>query len=270
MIIDSDPQGSNRMQPYVQYRADAKGRRKPLDLLIYGSCVSRDMVEYVQPEGVQLRGYIARQSWRSINSPAQTKALPPADFDSPFLERTYLGDLEGNALKRISEAKRLFPDVQLLIDLTDERGGFFEGPDGGIVSNTPDSPAATVLTEGLPGWRRLRFGSLGHALEFTTAAEKLQRELTQIGVWQNTTILANEWAETFPDGATTPPSYGMSASDANAEYAEYYELLSATGWNVVAPDVEKPTGDPDHKWGQAPFHYTNAYYLSLWNAFLKA
>ena len=173
-------------------------------------------------------------------------------------------------MRRIAFFKKQFPRLRLLIDLTDERGGFFKSEEGGVVSNTPDSPAATLLRDGAPDWRHLRFGSLGHAVEFTTAAEALQKALVSLDVWQDTVVLANEWAETFPDGTLTPQSYRMLASQANAEYADYYGLLKTTGWNVAVPDMDSPMADPAHKWGPAPFHYTDPYYSSMWKAFSKA
>lgn len=236
-----------------------------MDLLIYGSCVSRDMLEFCEPKGIDLRGYIARQSWCSVGRPAKGNEFPAGSFSSPFLERTYKGDLKGDALTRISRAAADFPNLHLLIDLTDERGGFFEAPSGAVISNTPDSPAADSLNQEMGAWRYLRFGSLGHALEFTDAAEKLAEGLKKIGIWDRTVVLANKWAETLADDQPTARSFRMSADDANVEYADYFEMLEATGWNVAHPQDESPIADSNHKWGAAPFHYTRAYYFLMWN-----
>ncbi|WP_242491741.1 DUF6270 domain-containing protein [Actinomyces minihominis] len=247
-----------------------KPKKHHLDLLIFGSCVSRDTVEFCKPTGVNLRGYIARQSWHSMGRPTTNPEFTKQKLSSPFVNRNFQGDLAGDALERITAVSREFPDLHLLLDLTDERGGYFVHENGAVVTNTMDSPAAETLRQGREGWRYVPLGSLGHALEFMETSEAFKSELQRLELWDKTTILASKWAQNLADGTPTKPSFKLSAEEANREFSARFELLESHGWKVARPALDMPVADPDHRWGAAPFHYTNDYYASLWEAVTSA
>ncbi|WRS31204.1 DUF6270 domain-containing protein [Actinomycetaceae bacterium MB13-C1-2] len=232
--------------------------------MIYGSCVSRDMVEAVKPKGIKLLNYAARQSWCSVGNNADQPHLAAQELPSAFETRNYQGDLRGDALHRIISTARRHPTMTLLMDLTDERGGFFRCTDGGVITNTYDSPAADIIRSAPGSWQPIPFGSLEHFLSFADAAQVLKDGLTKADLFGRTLLIQNLWAERTAKGEPTGVSFGLSASEANIQYAEYFELLREMGWQVVSPASNTPVADPQHRWGEAPFHYTDEYYHTLW------
>ncbi len=237
-----------------------------LDLLIYGSCVSRDMLEEVHPPNVELRHYIARQSWCSIGYEANDERFRDVKLSSAFEERNYTGDLAGDAFKRISMLAKKYPELVLILDLTDERGGFYRSDDGAVITRTFDSPAVELVKRDSTPWKLIPFGSMWHLLAFAEAAQTLQENLRELGIFERTVVVQNRWARTSEQGEPTPRSFAYPAGKANTAYREYFDLLRELGWTIAAPRIDQPLADTEHKWGFAPFHYTREYYHAVWDA----
>lgn len=214
------------------------------------------MLELAYAAPHQVVRYIARQSWCSIGNVVATPLLRTTKLSSPFQDRSFQGDLSGNALDQIQSAAEAHPDASLLMDLTDERGGFYAGPDGEIVTHNSDAAPSGIYTRLPAGWQHVAFGSLPYALAFATAADQLKLGLQEINLWQRTKILGNLWAETGTDTSYSP-AHTLRAKRMNPLLDECYSFLESEGWNVVRPHQTKlPIADTNHKWGPAPFHYS--------------
>ena len=234
----------------------------PTPLIIYGSCVTRDMLEFASPPSVSLVDYIARQSWCSIGNPANPAVLEAVRLASPFQNRSFQGDLRGNAVDRIAAGLRRNPGAHLLIDLTDERGGTYAGPDNAVVTRNLDVVGSGVYGQLPNGWERLPFGFLGYSLLFGEAVASLKQSLISLGIWERTTVVGNLWAQ--------EDSYGQqvyfSEQDADAMnplLSECYDFLDGLCWQVIRMEDVKPVADTDHRWGPSPFHYERAYYQEM-------
>ena len=103
-----------------------------MKIAIFGSCVSRDTAEFM-PEA-EVVAYVARHSVTSLESPHGTNGIDLSDLTSAFQKRMVTSDLKGTGLERIvKNAKDL--DV-VLLDLVDERRGFWKFPDGTTMTNS--------------------------------------------------------------------------------------------------------------------------------------
>ncbi len=240
-----------------------------VNLLIFGSCVTRDTVPLLEAEGHRLCLYVARQSVTSIGHPVADPHFTDRHLDSPFQERMYRGDLAGNALTRIIEAQAAYEGPCALVwDLTDERGGILCDASGAVLTRTSDAAGAGFLDDVPERWNRHNFGSLQHWLMFKEAAEDFADVLHRIGLWERTLVLDNRWAQVDADGHATPQSLGLAATTANGALSTYIDLLRSLGWRIATPDIA-PVADAHHRWGLTPFHYTDEFYGSIARAILS-
>lgn len=237
---------------------------------IFGSCVTRDALEYADPELFERSVYIARQSMISIGRPASDPALAAVRLASPFQHRLFHGDLAGDALTRIRHTLSTSDaPVCLVLDLVDERGGIFAHPDGAVITRSIDGVDNEIYSLLGEKWTFHAFGSMQHWTMYAQASQDLRTALEEAGVWKRTVVLRVKWAAEDTTGAPTSGSFGFTAQVANEILDGYYELLDMHGWKLITPGVE-PIADPDHKWGAAPFHYTEAYYRGINDALKRA
>ncbi|RAG62714.1 hypothetical protein DN550_33470, partial [Burkholderia multivorans] len=145
-----------------------------MNIAIFGSCVSRDTCEFMT-DGV-VRAYVARQSVRSLQNPHGTDGVDLSDLTSPFQERMVVGDLEGNGARRIAE---IADDLDVvLVDLVDERRGYWLYEDGSSMTNSIEvelSGAGRAARR--EGARLVEFGTDEHFSAWRDGFEFLVAEL---------------------------------------------------------------------------------------------
>src|SRR5699024_2309999 len=104
----------------------------PMKIAIFGSCVSRDTCEFL-PDA-EVVAYVARHSVTSLESPHGTSGVDLSELTSTFQKRMVTSDLRGNGVERIVKHAR---DLDLvLIDLVDERRGYWLFPNGTTMTNS--------------------------------------------------------------------------------------------------------------------------------------
>lgn len=227
-------------------------------IFVYGSCVSRDTLEFLDPEKFQLVDYLARHSLLSAGTDASYKL--PADLQVPsdFQARMIQTDWQG---QRLSNLASLSSTVDLLMwDLIDERHGVHWFPTGEIVTRSIDvlgsEPASSLLLDDT----RIPFGSNTHFEGWAEKAREFVNFLKEHGLLERTRLIRVNWAQTVTDGTEVPSSMGISSTEANADFQRYYTLLKS----LDVPTIEVPEdivqADPNHRWGLAPFHYVPAVY----------
>lgn len=234
-----------------------------MDLIIYGSCVTRDAFPYFDPDRWKLGRYIARQSFLSINKPVSEARLTEHHFTSRFQDLMFHGDLAGDAVARLEAYVSEHPDSEklLVIDLVDERNGVVLTPSGVLTYSY--EAARDGLFQDMPAeWTLLHFGTRRHFSAFRQSADFLQSELKRLNLWNNTRVFATSWATRMTTGERAPESMGMHPRRANWLYRPYFAYLRKKGWTLIQPPLT-PLGDPHHKWGPAPFHYSPDYYQAF-------
>lgn len=233
----------------------------PVRVAVYGSCVARDTVDLAGPENLEVVAYIARQSLLSAEHDASPRFPAEVSIDSDFQRRMMTGDFAGNLRERLEEVAEQ-TDV-LMWDLADERHGVHLFEDGSIVTRSIDIVRQPEVLSVVEGARHIPFGEDEHFTLWAPRAEKLREVLRELGLFDKTVVLRVPWALVTTEGKSTPWSMGTNAREANAAYHRYYEHLAGLGFRILELQPLGVLADPEHRWGLAPFHYTQDVYEEI-------
>jgi hypothetical protein len=230
-------------------------------VFIYGSCVSRDTFEHLDPEQFELVEYVARQSVLSATTRPVESVAPPV-LESRFQQRMVTGDFQ-SSLRPLLAQHAADVDV-LLIDLTDERLGVYLLPDGTVVTRSVElieSGAEQSLPQGA---QHVAFGTQQHFEYWSGAIRALGDSIRQAAPRAAVALLDIPWAEWSESGQQTPDSFGVGAAQANPVFRSYVEVaVQALGAHVISLEPAEVMSGPHHPWGDAPFHYAEKVYLDV-------
>lgn len=226
-------------------------------MLVLGSCVSRDAFEAFDPARFVLHSYHARHSLISAFTPLPADVVADARLPSAFQRRMLTEDVTAAVLGRLRSPGRR-PDL-VLWDLVDERLGVLELPDGGFLTVSNELLAAGI---DLPaGTAHVPFGSDRHFALWSRAVAAFGDLLAAEDLSRRTVLLLAPWATRTADGRPTPASHGVTAEEGNRRYARYERAAAAVpGVSVVRMAPDEAVASADHRWGPAPFHYTDEFY----------
>lgn len=240
----------------------------PLRVTVYGSCVARDAVDLAGRDRLVVTDYIARQSLISADTDASGRFPEDAQVAHRFQKRMMEADFAGDLTERLAAvADRT--DL-LLWDLTDERHGVHVFEDGTVVTRSIDLMAVPEVLETVDGARRIPFGTDEHFELWAPRATALRDALVKLGLFEATVVLQVPWALVTADGRETPGSMGTTAVQANESYRRYFELLRELDFQLLELQPLGVLADPDHRWGLAPFHYTQDVYDEIIRRVLEA
>jgi len=177
-----------------------------MKVAIFGSCVSRDTAEFV--DEAEVVAYVARHSVASLKSPHGTAGVDLDGLTSAFQRRMVTSDLKGTGVERIvRNAKDL--DV-VLLDLVDERRGFWLFPDGTCMTNSLEVESCGAARDARrSGARLVEFGTDEHFSYWREGFATLIDGLKDAGLWEKTILLDIEWAGAV-DGAQHPQNDGIA------------------------------------------------------------
>lgn len=233
----------------------------PIRVTIYGSCVSRDSVDLAGGGRLKVMDYIARQSLISAGQDASRLFPEDAQVAHRFQRRMMVADFSGDLAQRLEKAA---PKTDLLLwDLTDERHGVHVVDDGAVITRSIDLIAVPETLAIAETARHVPFGTDEHFALWAPRAEQFRDHLRELGLLDQTVVLQVPWALVTADGRETPLSMGTSAIEANEVYRRYYEHLRELGFVIIELQPLGVLADPDHRWGLAPFHYTQDVYEDI-------
>lgn len=171
-----------------------------MKVAIFGSCVSRDTAEFI-PDA-EVIAYVARHSVTSLETPHGTGGVDISGLDSAFQKRMVTSDLTGDGIASIVENAK---DLDLvLIDLVDERRGYWIFPDGTTMTNSLEAEICGATKDALrAGARLVDFGTEEHFVKWKSGYEKLIEKLKDAELWHRTVLLDIEWACAI-DGSPHP------------------------------------------------------------------
>ena len=165
-----------------------------MKISIFGSCVSRDTCEYIS--NAETLVYIARQSATSLVESKGSNGVDLNKLKSSFQRRMVEGDLSGDAKHRLATSETR-PDV-ILIDLVDERRGYWIWPDGSSATNTIETEYhglyGNLESEGA---RLVHFGSDEHFERWAIGFNRFVRALHTTGLIDRAIFLDIPWASKF-------------------------------------------------------------------------
>ncbi|TBT83379.1 hypothetical protein ET989_11875 [Propioniciclava sinopodophylli] len=230
-------------------------------VLIYGSCVARDLFEFFEPRAFRLVDYVARQSLVSAFSPGGPPPIDPALLHSRFQRRMLELDA-ASGLEQVLRDRRDDTDL-LLWDLTDERLGLLQNPQGHLTTDSVEIRAVSG-PKSPEGWAHIPYGSREHRDLFMAALSRWRELLDGLGLLERTVLVAPPWAGMTLPADDVPLSFGVDAATGNGILAEYVRLASETvRVPVVGRGLTDVTSPLLHRWGPAPFHYDEHSYIRL-------
>ena len=227
--------------------------------MLYGSCVSRDMFEFLNPQRFTLDRYIARQSLISAYSP--TRQLPPAGPALGFRERTLRDDAFASLPVNLAERAALL-DL-LVIDLVDERLGVYALENGAYITRSIELIQCGQEPKIMKQGRLVPYGSDEHLALWQDAFTRLVADLKMLDLFDKTVVLGIPWAEYHSDGTQTGDPFGLSVRESNAAGTRYLDIVRSAGLPVLELPVSGVRAEPDHRWGEAPYHYTDGVYRAI-------
>ncbi|PUB32373.1 glycosyl transferase family 2 [Promicromonospora sp. AC04] len=230
-------------------------------VFVYGSCVSRDTFEHLDPEQFELLEYVARQSVLSATTRPVESVAPPV-LTSRFQQRMVTGDFRSSLRPLLAQHAA---DIDLLlVDLTDERLGVYLLPDGTVVTRSVELIESGAEQSLPPGAQHVAFGTQQHYEYWSGAIRALGDSIRQTAPRAAVALLDIPWAEWSESGQQTPDSFGIGAAQANPVFRSYVEVaVQALGAHVVSLDPAEVLSGPHHPWGDAPFHYAEKVYLEV-------
>lgn len=240
------------------------------NIVILGSCVSRDVLKQDTAGVLTLKDYFARTSFGSAfaSKPISKSKVDTTTLSSAFQKRMVDNDLE-KRLPRILE--NLSYDA-VFVDLIDERFNILE---------ETRFAACTASTELL----RTGISPKNDFSRQTASGSERHQQLWQRG-WdafidlltaQNNLgkLQVNKvfWAERTETGAPLNRGYPPEKiSSANTYLRKLYEHIETTlpAEQIMTFSPDQFIADSTHEWGVAPFHYTAPYYQAAAQKFIAA
>ena len=223
-------------------------------LLIVGGCVSRDTVDPLLGESLELKRYVARQSFISAGTDA-TKLISNADLPSPFQLRMLKADLEGSLFRDVER----YSTVDLVLwDLNVERLGAWQLGANTFVTDSGEFRKTKNYSSLTAGVHHIDFGEEEHFRIWKERFFKFKDVLQKNGLVEKTILLAPDWALVDETGETVGFFEAVKAGAYNAIYRRYWDFAETNGFQVLR--MEDTVADSRHKWGPAPFHYTESVY----------
>jgi hypothetical protein len=232
-----------------------------LRVLILGSCVSRDILNFAENGQIKLADYFARSSIASIASdPCHLEESAYKSISSDFQRRMVRRDLCKTFLDDVTHHEDF--DI-ILIDLIDERFDLYEMSPGSIVTISSEFLMTGALTSSDRSSERcIRSGSERHRELWKAGISRLFTILAEHGVADRVTVNKVFWADRLEDGTPLPEQDAQQRIAANDllawMYKELEQYVAAPRWMTFAESAM--LGSPNHRWGIAPFHYSDVYY----------
>lgn len=233
---------------------------RPMRTFIYGSCVSRDMMELAEPGEFEIIKYVARQSLLAAWSNAS--GLWPEGFqlDSAFQNRMAYNDWSGSLFSQLNEEAE---NIDLLLwDITDERFGIYDVEGKAHLTRTSDL-MGTELEKIASAYPLIELGSETHLRKWKWATVTFAQKLKELNLFHKTVVLEVPWAEKQDDGTPIRTKVGYSPAEANKVYGDYYKIIKDAGFRVIDLSDFPIFGEPLHQWGLAPYHYTLEVYEEM-------
>jgi hypothetical protein len=231
------------------------------NLFIYGSCVSRDSYEFLDPQAFALTDYVARQSLISTFAAPSEIEEKLISISSPFQIKNLRGDFEGDLLRKLRSRG---PETDVILwDLTDERLGVLDLGGGRYVTRSMELLASKAIDTGNDqGW--IKFGSEKHLELWREAVKRFSAFLTQHRFMEKVVLLNLPWAAYDETGAPVGSYWSMSPSEANTHFADYVQVITE---ELACVRLERPwrkaLADTGHQWTLSPYHYDKSVYSDV-------
>ncbi|MFF2622001.1 DUF6270 domain-containing protein [Oerskovia jenensis] len=224
-------------------------------VLVHGSCVTRDAFALADESRFRLVDYYARSSLASAFADHGLDGVDTSTIASPFQRRMVERDLGKQFWRGLAGVKA---DV-LVVDLVDERFGILVDDRAGV-----GTPSAELLrADGLsPDLHRAGPGTADFLLAWEAGRRRFMVEARAAGLIDRIVVHQARWAEVCADGTRFDH---LATADANELLEHMYGRLrqDLAPHQFVRVPARLAVGDPEHRWGRSPVHYTEEYYRAF-------
>jgi hypothetical protein len=230
-------------------------------LLIFGSCVSRDVLNHQQDKTqLVLVDYYARCSLASLGAQSIDMPAVVQNIRSPFQKRMVERDIRKDFL---NDLPRLQFDI-LLLDLIDERFNLYVEPEGRVCTLSSELMNSGFRIDSNEGAKYL-FGSEEFWRLWEGGWVILVNKLRCLGVLDRLLVNQVFWGSRTENGGNFEPHYSRKYIDSANQFLD--RMYRRIGSEIPPQQFLKfdhglMTGSISHRWGTSPFHYIDAYYHS--------
>lgn len=216
-------------------------------------------MDYVADETIVLDAFFARSSFASAFAVGKVEDIFSAAIPSTFQRRQVRQDF----LKTFAE---ILPQTNfdiLLVDFTDERFPLYVLDDGRVVTVSAEL-GRTAFPLGITG-RLVKPFTDEHFELWERGWSHFIELMNESGFCARIRINRALWCEKTESGARFDPQYPPEAIEAaNTHFKRLFHRCSSdlSECSFYDYDVGQFIGKDDHKWGRAPFHYADAFYLA--------
>lgn len=233
-----------------------------MEFLILGSCVTRDIFDYVD-KNEQVKDYYARESIISVMSNPLPISLEKINLSSNFQKRMVYYDCKKVFRKELYGGNKSFD--YMIIDLIDERFTVIE------IESTYITSSKELLESGICSdykyytltfeeKNRIWKDSCRNFADFISPLVEKRKVILHEAYWTNTYSVDGK-EEKFD--VETSKRVHLN----NLYLKQYYRFLKDyLGENLLVVSNNHPVADPKHKWGLNPVHYTGDYYQSIYDS----
>lgn len=230
------------------------------NILIHGSCVSRDTLEFFAPDKFNLVRYHARSSLASLsnikNNCIRTYSSNLSSIESNFQRRMVEYDFSHAILHSV---KNLEFDI-LLIDLIDERFHLAILDDDSLVTRSSEFLKSKIKPKELIDSKSNAFFDL-----WCEGVDFLFNYLSELNLIDKVRIQKTYWASNVDNGNLIENISSDLIVHQNKILKKMYNYLEKyikDSQFITIPD-ELILAKANHKWGVSPFHFIDEYYMHV-------
>lgn len=239
---------------------------------IFGSCVSRDVLEVQQERKISLRNYIARESIVSAVSRPVLLETDRLNLDSNFQKNMVMHDFQKDAFELFKKERS---DV-ILIDLIEERFPLAKIDDSYVTYSNELMLSAYIDKPKLIRWHKkaspMRWLSKGKDCKWEIGkinADKVIAEFSQrlLGLYHSSQIIMHEvylsdcYINSEKQVCLFPKNHLKNNKMVNEQYEYMYHRFEKCIPGVQIINCSKEyMADENHKWGLSPMHFQKEYY----------
>lgn len=221
-------------------------------ICIFGSCVSRDIIEYDMKNNFELIDYYARSSFASLASSAMIEQSVLDNIQSSFQKRMVLRDMDKSFIRKLKKNDFDF----LLIDFIDDRFHFYKISKNSVVTVSNEYKKAKGK---LYSSNMIYSKSQEHIDLWNKGIEKIYDDLYFI---QDKIVLNKVyWSDVFYNGDKFLINQEELISNNNflkERYDAFFKFFPKIKYIEYPKDML--VLDHEHKWGGAPMHYHSDVY----------
>lgn len=231
-----------------------------MKILIFGSCVSRDILSHDTSKSLTLVDYYARSSIAALCSSDIQRAPDTSRIPSAFQRKMVENEISRNFLKQLPG---LDFDL-LLLDLIDERFDLVEVEKDAYLTVSSEFMQTGFVTKAIKesgAW--VKSGSVRYRALWLRGLQRLVATFQRLGILERVIVNKVFWASSFDNGERLPDKFHPAyINQANEHLAWMYQQLERhLGHSqFLVPRDDSLKSGRSHIWGVSPFHYGDRYY----------